>query len=320
VAERHEYCQWRRSKLEKWTFIHYRRGMLDHASRTAAHVALFRALESARPRARLFDDPYAVRFLPGAYRLVARAARWPPAGRYIERYIDERWPGGPRASAIVRTRLIDDLVGDAVAAGATRVVLLGSGYDSRAYRLPALVGLPVFEIDHPATQRAKKRLVEARVPAERRTHVRFVPADLSRDELGAAGLDAGPCTVVVWEGVTNYLTADAVDTTLRTLAGTLGRGSRIVFTYVDRSALDGTGGYAGVDEWHAEVRRHGEPWTFGFEPEQLPAYLAERGLRLMLDLTARDAAARYLLPLGRDEPTAEFCPIAQAEVASAQGQ
>jgi methyltransferase (TIGR00027 family) len=196
-------------------------------------------------------------------------------------------------------------------------VLLGAGYDSRAYRLPALAGLPVLEIDHPATQQVKKRIVEARVPAGRRSHVRFVPLDLSRDELGAARLDAGPCTVVVWEGVTNYLTADDVDTTLRTLAATLGPSSRIVFTYVDRSALDGTGGYAGVDEWHAEVRRHGEPWTFGFDPAQLPAYLAMRGLGLMLDLSARQAAARYLAPLGRDEPTAEFYRIAQAEVLSA---
>jgi len=63
-------------------------------------------LESARPERRLFDDPYAVRFLPGRYRLVVRLARVPPVGRRVERYLDRRWPAGPRASAVVRTRLI----------------------------------------------------------------------------------------------------------------------------------------------------------------------------------------------------------------------
>jgi methyltransferase (TIGR00027 family) len=248
------------------------------------------------------------------YRTIAWAAQWPPVRRYVERYIDERWPAGPRASAIVRTRFIDDLVADAVSVGATQVVLLGAGYDSRAYRLSALAAVPVVEIDHPATQRAKMQVVKARIPAGRRTHVRFVPLDLSREKLDAAGLDTAARTVVIWEGVTNYLTADAVDATLRSLAGTLAQGSRIVFTYVDRSALEGTGGFAGVEEWHAEVRRHGEPWTFGFDPASLPSYLADRGLRLMLDVSAREAAARYLSPLGRDEPTAGFYRIAQAEV------
>lgn len=294
--------------------------MLDHASHTAAHVALFRALESARPTARLFDDPYAARFLPMTYRTIAWAAQWPPVRRHIEQYIDQRWPAGPRASAIVRTRFIDDLVLDAVTDGATQVVLLGAGYDSRAYRLPALATTPVIEIDHPATQQAKMRVVRARIPADRRAHVRFVPVDLSWQALDAAALDTAARTVVIWEGVTNYLTADAVDTTLRSLAGTLARGSRIVFTYVDRSGLDGSGGFAGLEEWHAEVRRRGEPWTFGFDPASLPSYLADRGLRLMLDLTARDAAARYLSPLGRNEPTAEFYRIAQVEVDRAQGQ
>jgi O-methyltransferase involved in polyketide biosynthesis len=114
--------------------------------------------------------------------------------------------------------------------------------------------------------------------------------------------------------VTNYLTADAVDATLRHLADLTASGSRVIFTYVDRAALDGTGTFSGVEEWHAVVRQQGEPWTFGFDPADLPRYLAARGMRLTLDLSARDAADRYLVPLGRHEPTAPFYRIAQAEV------
>jgi O-methyltransferase involved in polyketide biosynthesis len=62
------------------------------------------------------------------------------------------------------------------------------------------------------------------------------------------------------------------------------------------------------------VRRAGEPWTFGFDPATLPGYLAGRGLRLALDMSTRDAAVRYLEPLGRDENAATFYRVAQAEI------
>jgi methyltransferase (TIGR00027 family) len=278
-------------------------------------VTLFRAIESARRHDRVIDDPYAARFLTGRYGFLARLARVPVGRRLLERYIDRRFPGGPRASAVARTRLIDELVTEA---GAGQVVLLGAGYDSRAYRLPAVRSARVFEVDHPATQATKRRAVEDHVEA---AHVRFVAVDLLRDDLGAALRDAGydeeERTVVVWEGVTNYLTAEAVDTTLRKLAGMAAAGSRIVFTYVDRAALDGTGDFQGV--WQDAVKKHGEPWTFGFDPEGLPGYLAERGMTRTVDLSTRDAADRFLVPLGRHEPAAPFYRIAVAEVVPGAG-
>lgn len=290
--------------------------MLNRTSRTAEHVALFRAIETARRHDRVIDDPYATAFLRGRYGPLARLARVPAVGRGLERYLDRRFPGGPRASAVVRTRLIDELVDGALADGATQVILLGAGYDSRAYRLPGMRSARVFEVDHPATQATKRRVVEARVEAGRRGHVRFVAVDLIGDDLGAAlkraGFDDGERTVVVWEGVTNYLTDEAVDTTVRGLAGIVPSGSRIVFTYVDRAALDGTGDFQGV--WQEVVRRHGEPWTFGLNPDAVPGYLRERGMDLTLDQSTREAADRYLAPLGRHEPTAAFYRIAQAEI------
>jgi methyltransferase (TIGR00027 family) len=292
--------------------------MQDRSSRTAEQVALFRALESARRRERIFDDPYAVRFLPGPYRLVARAARVPAVGRRLERFIDEHWPAGPRASAVVRTRLIDDLVEAALAGGARQVLLLGAGYDSRAYRLPGMAAGQVFEVDHPATQATKRRLLRAAVRPDRRSNVSFVPVDLVTGDLvaalRAAGFRALEPTVIVWEGVTNYLTAAAVDATIRRLADLTATGSTLIFTYVDRRVLDGDDSDAGAQEWRAAVGRGGEPWTFGFDPAALPTYLAARGLDLTADLSARDAAARYLAPLGRDEPTAAFYRIARAEI------
>src|SRR6185503_4034069 len=147
-------------------------------------------------------------FLHGSYRAVGVLARIPAVGRRVDRYIDTHYPAGPRCSAVARTRLIDDLVDAAVRDGATQLVLLGAGYDSRAYRLPSAAAVTAFEVDHPATQAAKRRLVQARVRPERRRHVRFVPVDLEHDDLAAAlaaaGFAPGRTTVLVCEGVTNY--------------------------------------------------------------------------------------------------------------------
>lgn len=292
--------------------------MQTSPSRTAQHVALFRALESVRRSPRLFTDPYAVSCLGPGFRLLVALARLPRVGRRVERYIDQGWPGGPRASAVVRTRLIDDLLDAALADGTHQVVLLGAGYDSRAFRLPSVRGAAVFEVDHPATQAVKRRLVARGVPADERRHVRFVPVDLMRADLGDALRQAGfrgdDRAVVVWEGVTNYLDEAAVNATLTGLAMTTARGSRIVFTYIDRRALDRTGQFDGIAEWADTVRAAGEPFTFGFVPDDLPGYLADRGLTLTSDTSAREAAARYLEPLGRREPAAPFYRIAQAEV------
>ncbi|MFB7291302.1 class I SAM-dependent methyltransferase [Actinacidiphila glaucinigra] len=293
--------------------------MQSRPSRTAQHVALFRALESVRRGPRLFTDPYAASCLGPGLRLAVTVARFPGVARFLERRIDRRWPAGPRASAVVRTRLIDDLVVDALENGARRLVLLGAGYDSRAFRLDAARTAAVLEVDHPATQAVKRGLAgtwsaRAGRPGDR---VRFVPADLMREDLGDVLRDAGPGddrAVVVWEGVTNYLDAASVHATLTALGAALAPGSRIVLTYMDRRALDGTGDFDGVTAWADTVRAAGEPFTFGFLPDELPAYLAERGLELTLDQSARDAAARYLEPLGRHEPAAPFYRIAQAEV------
>lgn len=294
-------------------FIHYGGAVLATGSKTAVHVALFRALESAR-RDALFRDSYARLFLPPGYRAAVSVARFRPVGRQLERYIDARW-GGPRASAVARTRLIDDWVVDAVRRGAEQLLVLGAGFDSRAYRLPSLSSVRAFEVDHPATQASKQRVLAGRVD------VRFVPVDFLRDDLGSAlasaGFSSAARSVVVWEGVTNYLNETAVDATLRYLGSMRGE---VIFTYVDRAVLEG--GVA--DAWRGAVTAVGEPWTFGFDPGSLGSYLRERGLRLVEDVSTRDAAGRYQRPFARSQrpsagsqrpsAAAAFYRIARAEV------
>lgn len=141
-------------------------------------------------------DPCADALLPLPLSLYARALRRLPfaARRALT--------AGLVDHLALRTAAIDRALGVAAADGARQVVLLGAGLDARAWRLGALAGSRVFEVDHPSTQ-AWKRARTARLGAPR-AEVTLVPVDFTRDDLGAAlaaaGHDAAARTAWVWRG------------------------------------------------------------------------------------------------------------------------
>jgi methyltransferase (TIGR00027 family) len=263
-------------------------------SRTAQAMALFRALESEWPASRrLFKDPFAASVLPPALRNVVSLARFALLRSAITRVIDRGWPGA-RTSGIARTRLIDDWVTSAIGGGARQVVILGAGFDSRAWRLPAVVGVPIFEVDHPATTQAKQRRLIAAGLDPRRIVQTAVDFDREPFALAMAGrgFDGSVPTVVIWEGVTNYLTAEAVEAVLRWV-GSLARGSALAFTYVHSRALKDPAAFEGAERMLATVAKAGEAWTYGIDPDELKDLLRRAGLELVEDLGADDYRSRY---------------------------
>ncbi len=279
-------------------------------------MALYRAMETARPRnKRLFTDPFAIHFLRPSLRRAAVLSRVPCVAAALAWYADRQAPGA-RTSAIARTRLIDDIVCQALREGIPQVVILGAGFDCRLYRFPDVSSVTSFEVDHPATVAAKlsrlRRLIR-KLPG----NVRFVEIDFGLQSLGEtlqrAGFDSGRPSVFVWEGVTNYLTANAVDSVLRYVAGCAG-GSRLIFTYVDRAALDGTGRFPDAAKIMRNVAKFGEPWTFGLIPEQLSSYLRERGLRLDRDEGARQYRSAYFGRAAESMNGYDFYHVAVATV------
>ena len=288
------------------------------ASRTAEYMALFRALESARPaRERLFPDPLARASLSPRLRVLPALARARPAHRAITAVIDRRWPGA-RASGVARTRLIDDHLRQALDDGFEQVVLLGAGFDARAYRIGGVDAARVLELDLPRTL-ARKRATVARRLGSLPPHVRYVEVDLDNtpldETLPRAGLDARARSFFVWEGVTNYLTAAGVDATLRSLRAAAAPGSRLVFTYVERALLDDPARFEDATTMLAKVRAGGEPWTFGLDPAEARDYLAERGLRLVEDLGSREYRARFMPARGAHMRGYEFYRVAVATLA-----
>jgi methyltransferase (TIGR00027 family) len=286
-------------------------------SKTAEVMALFRALESTRPMdERLFMDPLATQCLPFRGRALVGIARVPAVHRFVDRIIDRRWPGA-RTSAVARTRLIDDAISAAVRDGVRQVLLLGAGFDTRAHRLAALMHVRVFEVDRAVTQQEKIRRV-ARLVRQTHDQVRYIPLDFRGETLSAAlranGFDQAEPSVVVWEGVTNYLTSPSVDSTFRAMTESVAPGSQVLFTYVHAGLLDGSVVFVGGREILTRVREAGEPWTFGFDPQTLAAYLTARGLTLVEDLSADEYRATYFGRAARTMAGYSFYRVARAVV------
>ena len=195
-------------------------------------------------------------------------------------------------------------------------MILGAGFDCRAYRLAALERCTVFEVDHPSTLATKRAILGGalgKIPES----VRFVEIDFNGESLpevlDRAGFRASRRTVFLWEGVTNYLTAKAVDSVLRFVAS-CGAGSRIIFTYVDAGVLDGSVRFYGAERLLRDVERLREPWTFGIVPRELGEFLGRRGLRLERDWSAGEYRRECFGEAARGMKGYEFYHVAVGRV------
>ncbi len=284
-------------------------------SRTALGAAIVRALESYRPQnERLFDDPLARGFVN---RGILALLRLPIIGSALLAMRERQFPGA-MGNLLCRTRFIDDALRDALAKGLDQVVILGAGFDTRPYRVQGIDATSVFEVDHPATQAVKQERLK-RMLGTLPSHVTFVPVDFDRQQLDeamtAAGFRAGRRTFLIWEGVTQYITAEAADATFRYVSRTASAGSEIVFTYIHRGIIDGSVTVAGGRRMLARLERVGEPWIFGIDPTELGQYLAARGLTFVQDVGEAEYRARYLDPLGRRMNVFEGERVVLAQVA-----
>ena len=290
-------------------------------SHTARYMALFRAVETGRRSDRLFEDRFAIRFLPIAWRAMLHVAGTFHATHLIERAIHKRGTGA-WSSGVARTRLIDEWIGDAVAAGAQQVVLLGAGFDCRALRLLRLAKIPTFELDRLQLLEEKRKRLGGSVAATH-PHLRYIPIDFLRDDVGArlsaSGFVQITRTLVLWEGVTNYLDAETVASVFDLVAKICAPGSRIIFTYVHADVLDGGFEAPGLDALFTRLAASHESWTFGFRPEELGEYLRRHGLHLIDDLGAAEYRVKVMGARARGLVGYEFYHVAVAEVGDTEG-
>ena len=264
----------------------------------ALNLAFLRAVESYRPeQERLFDDQFSRNLLSGVWKVFLL-----PGIRHAMVALTELVSPGVAGNLYCRTCYIDDALRDALGRGISQVVILGAGFDARAYRIANIEQAHVFELDLPATQQMKRTLVE-KVAGELPAHVSFVPIDFGRqdieDVMTAAGFRGDLKAFFIWEGVTQYLTAEAVDRTFRYVSSAAAGGSEVVFTYVHQGIIDGTARSKVDQRIMSSIQRRGTPWIFGLAPSTVAEYLTQRGLKLVEEVWAPDFRTRYLNPRGR---------------------
>jgi methyltransferase (TIGR00027 family) len=262
-------------------------------SATAQAVTLYRALELRRPVAqRIVSDPFAPVFLTAG----SRALLGPLAAAAPLRDLAAQHDlGGLSTYVLCRHRFIDEHL--LAESGASQILVLGAGYDSRAYRFATeLAGRPVYEVDLPPLSRRKADIVAAHSAQFAGGSIVRVEIDFRRQALAevlrAAGFAYGARTFVVWEGVAPYLDAEAVDGTLSSLRAVCGPGSVLAM-----DLWDGTGGPGLL----APVRRLGaraialigEPVTFGIVASAAHSLLAEHGFEVCDLADATTLATRY---------------------------
>ena len=204
---------------------------------------------------------------------------------------------GARTTVTTRSRYTEDRLAEAVRRGVTQYLILGAGLDSFAYRSPLARQIRVTEVDHPATQRWKRRLLTGHGISPE-GDVRYVEADLEaadlaapdlrapdlrdgdlRDgdlttRLAAAGFDFSRPALISWLGVTMYLTRPAIAATLA-VAGRCAPGTELIAEYDGQLVAPG-------------AAERGEPWLTFLRPAEVTALLNDHGFGDVTHVGPRD--------------------------------
>ena len=221
-----------------------------------------------------------------------------------------------RSHVVLRSRYAEDSLREAVLRGVRQYVILGSGFDTFAYRQPAwAASLRIFEVDHPASQRAKLKRLQASgisLPA----NLEFVSADFEssslKEILAQSSLDFAAPTFFACLGVLIYLPEESIRAIFQ-LTASFPKLSEIVFTFSqgDRNSGGGPSLVSTLAEASAAV---GEPWRSYHDPDALGRELSEIGFSQIAFLSPDEAKDRYYRDRSDGLPPPRRSSIARATV------
>jgi methyltransferase (TIGR00027 family) len=279
----------------------------------AAGMAMQRAHETRKPEdERVCCDPYAVRFVDPA--ILQYAVTHPKEAQQKLDEMERLFPGLGN-SIRARVRYFDDFVERLCGEGLEQLVILGAGYDTRAYRLKGHVR--VFEADHPDTLAFKRGKI-CEIFGALPDHVVYVPIDFEaedlRDRLIAKGYSPAKKTLFLLEGLIMYLPPEAVDATLAFIRNNSGPGSAVLCDYYPLSAVDGTDTRPVAANIRAFTAEQGEPLKSGIPDGEVEAFLTIRGFANIRNVTAGDYRRMYFHGKNADRQVCDLLSFVSAEV------
>ena len=272
-----------------------------------------KAFEALYPtEMRLFQDEYSIRLLTPGYRLSINIFKNKFLFDRVMKWGDKIAPG-VQNGLMCRVRYIDEVLKEAINGDFNAVVNLGAGFDTRSLRIEGIGSLKIFEIDHPTVMAEKRKRFE-KVGFDVPANLVFVPIDFNTltlsQGLEKAGYNPSLKTLFIWEGVTQYITREAVESTLRYISQSK-EGSRIVFTYVLQEYIDNPGSFPELEKFYKQIKNL---FINGMDPSTMKDYLEKFGLKLLDDAGAEYYREKYLKPLNRDLDVMKIERIVLAEV------
>lgn len=263
------------------------------SSRTAAYNFFSRgcATREKDPRFRGPDDIAELMFPP----LARLALNFAPMRRFLMR---KMFPPGIYEYVLARTKVMDSVFVKALEARFAQIVLLGAGFDTRALRFAGQnQGTKVIELDAATTQQPKIDILrKKKIPLPQ--ELIFASIDFNKQDLfevlSKAGYQEGQKSLFLWEGVSMYLSAQAVDDTLEFIRCHSAPRSQVVFDYLYASVLRRENRYYGEQGIFETVFKTGEGWTFGLEDGKIESFLSERGFDIVAHYTPPELEKLYL--------------------------
>lgn len=287
------------------------------ATKSGTYMAAFRAIESTKPeKERLLHDPFAAVFLSKFYQLLLACCSISLFRNIITACIQFHWPGTFTA-AVARTKLIDDMIVDAVRnEGVNQVIILHATYDTRAHRLK--VGLPLHyvEMDHPDLQH-RKRTMLASLKGLPNVPVDYVQLNMNTQQISEVipqlFYRQHYKTLFLWEGLTSTMEAkqgEAIFHHIRKFSP----GTQAIFTYIEKAVLENPKAFYGFEKVNRLLRRAGEDWDFGMCPAELHAYLDAHDMKVRYDGGAADYRAQYFGEKSKQMKGYEYFRVIRVEV------
>ena len=272
---------------------------------TAQGVAKQRLIETiASPDKRVINDPYADSFVIGSGFMKLM-------GHKLNAWLSEKLAPGFHEHLIARTKFIDELIEKSAVNGIEQYVILGAGYDSRAHRLELPSSLKIFEVDQPEVSDNKLAKLPKELPNSE--NVTYVNIDFSyqslTEQLIGAGFDQEKSTIFTLEGVSQYITKEAVSSTIKELAS-LTRDTNSIFfmSYVDElldknpEACFGEG-YPNPAKKASLIKglsaKVGEPWISFYNCAEIEDLLSQNDYSIQENVTLEDLNSLYFSPVGR---------------------
>ncbi len=291
---------------------------------TAQGVAKQRLIETiAKPDERIINDPYADRFVLGAYIVKL-------LGHKLNVWLSQKLIPGFHEHLISRTRFIDDLIKKSTSGEYEQYVILGAGYDCRAHRLELPSSLRIFEVDQSDVQARKRANLSKEMPNFQ--NITYVSIDFDNqsltEKLMDAGYDQSKSTIFTLEGVSQYITKEALSSTIKEVAKLTKKTNSIFFvTYVNELFDKNPDACFGKGYPYAEKRaklikyaaaKAGEPWISFYDANEIESILSQNGYLIEENATLTELNSRYFAPVGRALPENQILDLEHFVIAKSK--